>query len=104
MAGTIDRRAWLKAIAGAMAAPAVVPAWALGAGAPSNRINVGMVGMGRQALYVNLRPFLSSPDTRVVAVCDVDSWRLKNALEAVEKHYAGEPMDGGVHELRNAPA
>ncbi len=90
MGGRMNRRSWLKAIAGAIAAPAVVPARVLGAGAPSERINVGMIGMGRQALYANLRPFLGSPDARVVAVCDVDAGRLRTALEAVEKHYAAK--------------
>ncbi|MEW6236543.1 MAG: Gfo/Idh/MocA family oxidoreductase [Candidatus Omnitrophota bacterium] len=54
----------------------------------NERISIGMIGMGRQALYANLKPFLESPDTVVTAVCDVDSWRLDNALKTVEKHYA----------------
>ncbi|MBM4040454.1 MAG: Gfo/Idh/MocA family oxidoreductase [Planctomycetes bacterium] len=102
MGGTaVIRRRFLGAVGAALAAPAIVPARVLGAGAPSERINVGMIGMGRQALYANLRPFLGSPDARVVAVCDVDAARLKTALEAVEKHYAGEPPHFGVDQLRN---
>jgi predicted dehydrogenase len=46
-----------------------------------------MVGMGRQALHANLKPFLHSKDAKVVAVCDVDSWRMDNAKKAVDKHY-----------------
>jgi len=89
----VSRRGFLRAL-GAAAAPAVVPAWVLGAGAPSNRIGIGMIGMGRQALYANLRPFLHSPDTRVVAVCDVDAWRLDRARKAVDDHYAAQERSG----------
>ena len=74
--------------AGALAAfPTIVPSSVLGSAAPSNRITVGMVGMGRQALYANLKPFLHSEDAKVVAVCDVDKWRLDRAKSEVDKHY-----------------
>jgi len=89
-----SRRQFLGALGAAMAAPAVVPARVLGAAAPSELINIGMIGMGRQAFYANLRPFLASPDTRVVAVCDVDAARLRTALQAVEKHYAARTRSG----------
>jgi len=89
----MNRRRFLQAL-GAAAAPLVVPRSVFGAGAPSERINVGMIGMGRQALYANLQPFLRSPDTRVVALCDVDSWRLGNALKAVEQFYAADRTSG----------
>ena len=72
----------------AMAAPTVIAASALGLGAkvaPSERITIGMIGIGRQARSYNLPWFLKSPETQVVALCDVDSWRLKNALETVRK-------------------
>lgn len=46
-----------------------------------------MVGMGRQALYANLKPFLFSDDAKVLAVCDVDKWRLDKAKAEVDKHY-----------------
>ena len=82
---------------GIVACPQILSSTLLGAGekaAPSNRITVGMIGMGRQAMYSNLKAFLESPDTQVVAVCDVDAWRLDRAHQAVEKHYAGEKQRG----------
>jgi len=79
---------------GVVAAPAVVPASVFGATAPSERIGIGMIGMGRQARYANLRPFLHSPDTQVLAVCDVDAWRLANARTDVAKHYAAAKASG----------
>lgn len=66
-------------------APAIVPARVLGRNAPSNRITVGMIGVGRQCKFVNIPQLLGMADVQVVAVCDVDSWRLANAVEQVGK-------------------
>ena len=77
----------LGAAGAAVAFPGIVPSTVLGSVAPSNRITIGMVGMGRQALYANLKPFLFSDDAKVLAVCDVDKWRLDKAKAEVDKHY-----------------
>jgi hypothetical protein len=53
-----------------------------------------MIGMGRQAYYSNLKSFLAASDVQVVAVCDVDAWRLDNARKAVEEHYGKEQPSG----------
>ncbi len=94
----LGRRAFLKAAgraaATAVVAPCVISASALGAAAPSNRITVGCIGMGRQAVYSNVRFFLGQDDCQVVAVCDVDAWRLEQAKNQVEKHYAGKRAGG----------
>ena len=63
-----------------LAIPHLIPASALGLGesvAPGNRITVGMIGVGRQVLAYNLPFFVSQPDCEVVALCDVDRWRLE---------------------------
>ncbi len=57
---------------GACLAPSIVPSSAFGAEAPSERINVGMIGMGNQST-VDLPAFLAQPDVKVVAVCDVNT-------------------------------
>ena len=44
-----------------------------------------MIGVGRQATQVNVKQFLTMPDVRIAAVCDVDSWRLENARRQVEE-------------------
>jgi predicted dehydrogenase len=82
----ISRRQVLKGMAAA-AFPLILPSTAFGADAPSKRINVVMIGLGRQARHANLKPFLESDYTKVVALCDVDAWRLANAKEAVDKFY-----------------
>lgn len=68
--------------------PLVVPASVFGARAPSNRITVAMLGMGRQAMRPNLDQLMRSPDAQVVAVCDVDAWRLDKAREKVDGFYS----------------
>ncbi len=95
----ISRRTLLKSsTAVAIAAPIFVPASVLGGQgrtAPSDRISVGMIGVGRQARAYNLPWFLKSAQTRVVAVCDVDRWRLDNAVATVNQHYDSS-ADKGV--------
>jgi predicted dehydrogenase len=59
-----------------------------GKAAPGNRISVGMIGVGRQTVMVNLKQFLAMPDVQVVAVCDVDAWRVDKAKQQVEDAYA----------------
>jgi predicted dehydrogenase len=61
---------------------------------PSGRITVGMIGLGRQAYQINVKQFLAMPDVQVVAVCDVDSWRLANARQLVEAAYAKNRPSG----------
>lgn len=64
--------------------------------APANsRLGIGLIGTGRQAFHANLLPFLASPDTQVVAVCDVDAWRLGKTRRKVEDYYATTASSGG---------
>ncbi len=74
-----------------MTAPLVLPGRVLGRDggvAPSNRVAVGFIGTGRQAIHANLPGFLREPDAHVVAVCDVDQWRVRRAKALVDGHYA----------------
>ena len=88
-----SRRGFLKrsAVLGATCAvPTIVPASALGQAdkpAPSERITVGMIGVGRQCLAFNLPFFVGQPDCEVVALCDVDRWRLGVTGERTASYY-----------------
>ncbi len=64
-------------------APLFVPSSVFGMYAPSKRVNIGMIGMGRQTMSVNWPQFKKMPDVAVVAVCDVDAWRLEEAANAI---------------------
>ena len=99
----LTRRGFLKgagalAAGAAIGAPTIVPSSVFGAAAPSNRVNVGMIGIGRQGFHANLPPFLQFEDVQVVALCDVDSWRLQNALTKVETTYAAKKAKGGSYQ------
>jgi predicted dehydrogenase len=98
--GEIPRRSFLRRAAGtaaALAAPMVVPARVLGIGdqvPPGSRIGVGMIGTGRQVFHANLPWFLGSGEVQVVAVCDVDAWRMERAKNKVEEGYAAKGSGG----------
>ena len=66
----------------------IVPASVFGASAPSNRINVGFIGTGRQAFGANLPQMMAVPGVQVVAVSDVDSWRHGGSAGVRECDYA----------------
>lgn len=81
--------------AAALGFPTIVPSSVFGQNAPSNRITVAMIGTGRQgygqnlqgARVENLPGMLDIADAQVVAVCDVDSWRLEHARNLVDGRY-----------------
>lgn len=73
-----------------IAAPALVPARGLGAeGAvpASERIAMGLIGIGGQGGY-HLRCLTGFQDVQVAALCDVDAGHLKAAADHVESAYA----------------
>ena len=44
----------------------------LGKASPSNRITVGVIGIGRQTVQTNLPQFFSMPEVQVAALCERD--------------------------------
>jgi len=91
---TTTRRSFLKqtaaAAAAAWAGPTVVPSSVLGADgkvAPSNRVTVGIIALGRQSLARNVPVFLRWPDSQIVALCDPDRWRLELPHAQAVKRY-----------------
>ena len=102
---TLTRRNFLHA-AGAAAAglPFFVPASVRGAGAPSNRITVAMIGAGNQG-FNDMKNFLKLDEAQVVAVCDVNrgSYGYRDekqfcgrepAQKAINEHYAKKTASG----------
>ncbi len=93
-----SRRQFLKTAgaltAGMVAGPLIAPRSIFGANAPSNRINLAFIGVGRQARASNIPGFIKHPDVRIVAVCDVDRWRLEQAKQQVEGYYAKKGQSG----------
>jgi predicted dehydrogenase len=99
MKGThsVSRRDFLAkgvAVLGAsVAVPTLLPSRVFGASAPSNRITMGMVGMGLQ-MGGHFRGMLGRDDVQVLAVCDVYRSRREQAKAEVEQTYAGARGSG----------
>ena len=92
----VSRRAFLRrgaTVATAAAFPTIVPASVLGADAPSNRITMGCIGVGRMGRG-DMQSFMGFKELQVLAVCDVDANRAKDALSLVEKTYATRTPSG----------
>jgi predicted dehydrogenase len=91
--GSISRRRFNAAAAGAMATP-----W-LAAARPrigwGEEIRLGFIGMGAMNRF-HLDRFLGTPGVRVLAVCDVDTTRRESAREMVEDR-AGAPGSCGAY-------
>ncbi len=83
----VSRRRFLAATGSALAAPWILPSrvWAAPV-APSDRITLGFIGMGIQNRGL-LNGFINRDDTRVVAVCDVDTSRREDAKGRVDRHH-----------------
>ena len=94
----LSRRSFLQSTgAASIVAPLIVPASAMGTerkAAAGERITVGMIGVGRQAYLKNMKQFLGMSDVQVLAICDVDAWRLENAKQAIEAHYGKSKRSG----------
>jgi len=97
--GRTTRRRFLTGAAatgGIAAAPHFLRSSVLGmdrAVAPSNRITLGMIGIGMMG-QGHLRHFLRYREAQVVAVCDVDRWRRENAKAVTEQGYAALKSGG----------
>ncbi|MBN2310290.1 MAG: Gfo/Idh/MocA family oxidoreductase [Candidatus Hydrogenedentes bacterium] len=92
-----SRRGFLKrgaaATACAVGFPYIVPASALGADgrtAPSNRIVLGFIGVGKQGRESHLASLRHHDDVQIVAVSDVESGRLAQCKQIVEESYANK--------------
>jgi myo-inositol 2-dehydrogenase/D-chiro-inositol 1-dehydrogenase len=98
----VSRRQFIKgsvAAATGFFAPTIVPASVFGADAPSNRITIGFIGVGRMGMD-DLREILGFKEAQVVAVCDIDANRLKYAQNTVNDHYSRQGSSGAYEGCR----
>ncbi len=96
-----NRRQFLKTSVAAGAAFAILPSALRGETAPSQRVNIAMIGTGRQGVAANTRTFLGMGNVRVVAVCDVDRLRMHYAKGIVDAAY-GNPDCQATTDFREA--
>jgi predicted dehydrogenase len=106
----VSRRNFLKTSLGAAAAigfPTIVPATVFGQYAPSKRINIGAIGVGRISRGHDMPLILQYDQARIMAVCDLDAHRVVEGKQFVNEFYAqktSKPYDGTLgyanyHEL-----
>jgi predicted dehydrogenase len=103
-----SRRTFLKTSLGAAAAagfPTIVPASVFGQLAPSNRINVGAIGVGRISRGHDLPGIWKYDRANIMAVCDLDANRVELGKRLINDYYSkktGKPYDGvtGYHHYR----
>lgn len=96
-----NRRQFLKTTGAALILPAIMPGSVFGGDgttAPSNRVNLGVIGMGWQGPN-NTQSFLAETDCQVVAACDLDANHLQDALNMVNDHYQTKDCKG-YHDYR----
>ncbi|MHC4248346.1 MAG: twin-arginine translocation signal domain-containing protein, partial [Planctomycetota bacterium] len=99
--GGMSRRHFLRRSALAAAGLTIIPADVLGGperDPPSERIALGFIGVGPQGMG-NLRTFLSQPDAKALAVCDVDAARLGRAVNTVNGKYGNKDC-GACNDFR----
>jgi len=92
------RRAFLKkfvasALGTAFIKPTIVPVSVLTSDAPSSRIAIGCIGVGRMGL-ADMKEVLGFKQVQVVAICDADSKRANNARQLAETHYSNQSSTG----------
>lgn len=84
----LSRRNLLKIGAVVAGFPTIVPSSVFGQAAPSNRVNVAVVGLGRYGRTNDIPLTLANDDAQVVAVCDLDTKRLGAGMQLVDTLYA----------------
>jgi hypothetical protein len=92
--------------AAAITFPTIVPSSVFGENAPSNRINIGAIGVGRISRGHDLPGIWQFDQARIMAVCDLDANRVEAGKTLINGYYAkktGKPYDGvtGYHNYRD---
>ncbi len=89
----LSRRKFVKSsmaglVGSSLVLPYVVPSSVFGASAPGNNINIAAIGAGRISRSHDMPETLKYDNARIVAVCDVDSRRLKEGKKYIENYYS----------------
>ncbi|HIG30266.1 MAG TPA: Gfo/Idh/MocA family oxidoreductase [Verrucomicrobiales bacterium] len=90
------RRQFLKATsatAAACAFPTIIPSTVLGSNAPSNRVNMGLIGLGLM-MGGHQRTMTNREDVQVMAVCDVDTRKRERSRDQVNQAYSNRKSSG----------
>ena len=84
----LNRRSLLKGIFAAGAAPVIVPASVFGSTAPSNKVQIAIIGCGRIGTSMDISGMAQNEDIAMLTtVCDCDAVRLANMKAVAERFY-----------------
>ena len=87
----MERRNFIKktsiASATTFLAPTILPSGIFGKTTANKKINIGQIGCGRIARDHDMPGVMQYDNARLIAVCDVDSKRMKDAKILVETYY-----------------
>ena len=86
----VSRRAFLGTVAGGLTTMTAMNWRVLANQRPNDQIVLGMIGVGGMGTG-RLRQFLSHPDVRIGAICDVDRAHADRAVAEVEKAGGQKP-------------
>ncbi len=101
----MNRRSFLKAAAVTATAPAIVPSSVFARPAPSDTVQFGCIGVGRQGQGDMQELIYRGLETgaRVTAVCDVDSHRLRGRAVAGREDLHARDGQGRLQERPGLP-
>ena len=87
----MQRRNFIKktstASAATFLAPTILPSGIFGKTTANKKINIGQIGCGRIARDHDMPGVMQYDNARLIAVCDVDNNRMKDAKKLVETYY-----------------
>lgn len=89
----MNRRDFIKRAAAGLALPYFISSSTLAAKsgvAANDRINLGVIGAGKQAVGTLIRVFLQESDAQIVAISDVDENKKRDSKKLIEDFYAGK--------------
>jgi len=91
---SMSRRQFLNYSALGLASLTILPSWAIDGVkiAPSDRVVLGFIGLGRQSLS-DLSSFAGCPGVQVAACCDVDSLKVERFRQKVKGWQKGKGMN-----------
>ncbi|GAB5402109.1 MAG: Gfo/Idh/MocA family oxidoreductase [Aureliella sp.] len=91
----LSRRAAVAGAVGAIALPTIIPASALGRSghvAPSEKITLGIVGIGPRCTY-DLKAMIKETGVQFVAIADVQETRRDAGKKLVDEHYGNSSCE-----------
>ena len=81
-------------------APSILPSGVYGKTKANNKINIGQIGCGRIARSHDMPGVMQYDNARLIAVCDVDINRMKDAKKLVEDYYNNKTGSNNVVDVK----